>query len=72
MMAAYFLIGMSMLILGGSAVLAFFWAARDGQFQNMRGGAQVIFDEDEPIGTPTDMIFKKRTRKNKVAGKEKS
>lgn len=37
-----------------SAVLAFWWAAEDGQFQNTKEAATTIFDADEPIGRSTD------------------
>lgn len=30
------------------------WAIRRGEFQNLRDGARMIFDDDEPIGTITD------------------
>ena len=49
-----------MIILGGTGVLAFFWAAKSGQFSNLSNGAESIFDEEEPIGTPTDVVFKGR------------
>jgi cbb3-type cytochrome oxidase maturation protein len=44
--------GVVLLILGlgllsGSAVLAFAWAARDGQLEDLEGGARVIFEEGE-------------------------
>jgi cbb3-type cytochrome oxidase maturation protein len=55
----------SMVLLGTSAVLAFVWAARSGQFQNIRKGADVIFDESEPIGHPTDVIFQRKSRSRK-------
>lgn len=43
-----------LLFLTGSAILAFAWAARSGQFRNLQKGAEVIFDSDEPIGQSTD------------------
>jgi len=30
------------------------WAIRRGEFRNLRQGARMIFDEDEPIGLITD------------------
>jgi hypothetical protein len=36
------------------AILAFYWAAKHGHLQNVESGAKVIFDEEEPIGKPTD------------------
>ena len=44
------------IVLTGSAVLAFAWAARNGQFRNLEKGAEVIFDEDEPVGVTTDQF----------------
>jgi cbb3-type cytochrome oxidase maturation protein len=43
-----------MLLLGLMTVGAFSWAASDRQFDNFEEGARVIFDEDEPVGEPTD------------------
>lgn len=34
-------------LLSGSALLAFSWAARDGQLDDLESGARVIFEEDE-------------------------
>jgi cbb3-type cytochrome oxidase maturation protein len=37
-------------VLGGisaSALLAFWWAAQDRQFENPKEGAKAVFDEDE-------------------------
>lgn len=48
------LVPAGIVFLSGSALVAFYWAAKTGQFRNLRQGAQVIFDEDEPIGQPTD------------------
>lgn len=44
--------GVILLILGlgllsGSALLAFSWAARDGQLEDLEAGARVIFDAGE-------------------------
>ncbi len=47
-------------MLASTAVWALYWAAKDGQFRNMEQGATVIFDEEEPIGQPTDQVFKKK------------
>jgi nitrogen fixation-related uncharacterized protein len=44
----------SMILLGGSAVYALYWAAENGQFTNMEDGSKVIFDENEPEGEITD------------------
>lgn len=57
--AAILILG-GLFFLSGSAFLAFYWAARTGQFRNVQQGAEVIFDKDEPIGTPTDRFPQKR------------
>lgn len=43
-----------MLGMGISAVTALYWAARNGQFANMKENSKVIFDEAEEVGTITD------------------
>lgn len=46
------------IVLGGlffaTAIAAFNWASKDGQMRNFDAGANVIFDEDEPLGQHTD------------------
>lgn len=37
-----------------SALLGFWWAATHGQFSSIERGATSIFDEEEPLGQPTD------------------
>lgn len=54
MNVAYVVLFVSLAMIGGSAVLAFAWALRNGQFQNFKQGATSIFDPDEPIGKVTD------------------
>ena len=52
----------SVLVVAGALVLAaFVWAVQTKQFsvKQLNEGAKLIFDDDEPIGTPQDMIFKK-------------
>ncbi len=58
MAAAYLLIFGSTLLMGCTALIGLWWASKTGQFRDMRGGAESIFDKDEPVGQPTDMIFK--------------
>lgn len=43
------------------ALAAFVWAVRNRQFsmEHLERGALVIFDEDEPVGLPQDLVFKK-------------
>lgn len=43
-----------LIFLSGSALVAFFWAVKDGQFRNLDKAPEVIFDEDEPVGKATD------------------
>ena len=46
------------LVIGAATTLTIlFAAARRGAFKNLRSGAYVIFDEDEPVGTPQDQWF---------------
>jgi cbb3-type cytochrome oxidase maturation protein len=54
MMIAGILILGGLIFLSGSALVAFYWAAKNDQFRNLKKGSEVIFDEDEPIGKPTD------------------
>jgi len=54
----------SFLVVGGALTLAgFVWAVQTKQFsiKQLNEGAKLIFDDDEPIGTPQDMVFKKST-----------
>ena len=44
----------SIILFGGTAVLALGWAFRNGQFDNFQQGAQSIFGPDEPVGRVTD------------------
>jgi nitrogen fixation-related uncharacterized protein len=41
-------------LLGVSAVWGLAWAVRSGQMEDFTAGARSIFDEEEPVGTPTD------------------
>ena len=54
----YLLVFGGMIFLGGSALAAFYWAVKTGQFRNLGAAPEVIFDEDEPIGKMTDMRLK--------------
>jgi cbb3-type cytochrome oxidase maturation protein len=40
-------------------VAAFSWAASNRQFDHLEDASQMIFDEDEPIGKPTDPAIPK-------------
>jgi len=50
---ALLLIG-GLVFLSGTALAAFYWAVKDGQLNNLPEGARSIFDDDEPVGAPTD------------------
>ncbi len=63
MISVYLLIGISVIVMGASALIALAWAAKDGQFKNYRKGANSIFDEEEPIGKPTGPLWKSRAEK---------
>jgi cbb3-type cytochrome oxidase maturation protein len=40
---------------GATAIIgAFFWAAKNNQFEDVESGSLVIFDADEPAGESTD------------------
>ncbi|MEI6491138.1 MAG: cbb3-type cytochrome oxidase assembly protein CcoS [Verrucomicrobiota bacterium] len=54
MTAGLILILGGLVFLSGSALAAFCWATKRGQFRNLREAALTIFDRDEPPGTPTD------------------
>lgn len=54
----YVALPMAMLVVA-SAVYGLYWASKKGQLQNLEEGAKVIFDEEEPIGTPTDHTLNK-------------
>jgi nitrogen fixation-related uncharacterized protein len=54
----------SILVVAGALTLAgFVWAVHSKQFsiKQLNEGAKLIFDDDEPIGTPQDLIFKNST-----------
>lgn len=50
----YALIFGSMMIFGGTAVYAFFWAANHGQMSDFDHSSRSIFDGEEPEGKMTD------------------
>ena len=50
-----------LLVLGAAATLSLlFYAHEQGYFDNLKSGAYVIFDEDEPVGQPQDQFFRER------------
>ena len=72
MVIFYLLIVGSMIVLGGSALYAIYWAVRDGQYLNMKENAKVIFGKDEPVGEPTDLFpgVKAEDVKRKRSGRD--
>ena len=44
----------SVVVLPATAILAFGWALRHGEFEHLEKTALSIFDEDEPVGVMTD------------------
>lgn len=50
----YLLIWGSTLIFGASTVWALVWAIRRGEMSDFKAGAESIFDDEEPLGQPTD------------------
>jgi nitrogen fixation-related uncharacterized protein len=61
MKLVYLLIWGSMLLFGASAVWALVWAIRHGEMSNFKAGAESIFDDDEPVGRPTDAFPRRRS-----------
>lgn len=50
----YIFIGASIAVAILAALAAFRYAAKNGQLSDLQEGSKVIFDQDEPIGQPTD------------------
>lgn len=49
---------LAVLVIGAGVTLTvLFRAERKGLFTNLRAGAYVIFDEEEPPGRPQDQLF---------------
>jgi cbb3-type cytochrome oxidase maturation protein len=45
-----------MLLLGIVGVAVFFWAVRNGQYDDMEGAAhRVLMDDDEPVNKPAEV-----------------
>ena len=51
---AYGLLFLLALLISGSAVYAFYWASKNGQFRDFDAQSRSIFDESEPEGVVTD------------------
>jgi nitrogen fixation-related uncharacterized protein len=50
-------------LITGSAVYALQWSSKHGQLRDFDKGALSIFDENEPVGKPTDSFPGKSPRK---------
>lgn len=49
----------TVLVLGAAATLTvLFYANKEGHFDNLKAGAYVIFDDDEPVGEPQNLLFR--------------
>jgi hypothetical protein len=47
------------LVIGAAVTLTvLFRSSRKGHFRNLKSGAYVIFDEDEPLGEAQDQVFR--------------
>lgn len=50
---------LTVLVIGAAVTLTIlFRSMRSGQFRNLKAGAYVIFDDDEPVGEPQDQLFR--------------
>lgn len=54
MSLSYLAVWALMLAFAASAIYGLVWAIHRGQLQGFRAGARSIFDEEEPVGVPTD------------------
>lgn len=55
------------LLITGSAIYAFFWAAKEGQLRDLDAQSRSIFDEEEPEGKITDAFPGKKKKKKPAA-----
>lgn len=54
----FYLVGLPIAALFlSSAVYALQWASKTGQLRDLEEGAKVIFDDEEPLGLPTDQTL---------------
>lgn len=53
---AYGLLALIGLLMSASAVYAFFWAQKTGEFRDLDKQSRSIFDESEPEGVQTDFF----------------
>ncbi len=67
MSLVYVMVFGSVAVFGITAVYGLLWALRNGQLGDFAGGAASIFDEEEPVGRPTD-AFPARERAGEGTG----
>lgn len=52
------------LVLGTAGLLAFVWAIKSGQYDDLDGAAQrILIDDDQPLETPKQQDVKKVQKK---------
>jgi nitrogen fixation-related uncharacterized protein len=54
MTPVYWLIWTVVIAFAATAVGGLVWAIQHGQMERFRAGARSIFDDEEPVGVPTD------------------
>lgn len=54
--AAYIPVVVIAMAVFASAVYGLYWALKNHQFKELNRSADVIFDDEEPIGQPTDFF----------------
>lgn len=72
MSLSYLAVWALMLAFAASAIYGLVWAIQRGQLQGFRAGARSIFDEEEPVGVPTDAPIRwagRRAREASSAGR---
>ncbi len=58
MSLTYLAVWALMLVFAASAIYGLVWAIQHGQLRSFRAGARSIFDEEEPVGVPTDALVR--------------
>ena len=62
MTAGVVLLFVGLVLLSGSALVAFAWSVGAGQLRGLDAAPELIFDEQEPVGAPTDCFPDRRSR----------
>lgn len=63
----YTLLFVLAMLITGSAVYAFFWASKTGQFRDLEAQSRSIFDDSEPEGVQSDFFPRPRRRRRAPA-----